>query len=60
MKDTVYVENLDEYISIETHWIALYANSNIVTCFDTFGAVQISEEIKRFIGRKNILTNIFR
>ena len=27
-KDEAYVTNLDEYESIETHWIALYMNGN--------------------------------
>ena len=27
-KDEAYVINLDEYESIETHWIALYMNGN--------------------------------
>ena len=31
-----YVINLDEYQSIETHWIALYVNGGDVTYFDTF------------------------
>ena len=29
----VYVINLDEYKSIETHWIALYVNNNNLTFF---------------------------
>ena len=29
-----YIINLDEYESVETHWIALYANDNNVTYFD--------------------------
>ena len=28
IKDGAYVINLDEYKSIGTHWIALYANAN--------------------------------
>ena len=31
IKDGTYVNNLDEYKSIRTHWIALYVNgSNII------------------------------
>ena len=37
MKDNAYVINLNEYKSIETHWIALYANGNNLTYFDSFG-----------------------
>ena len=51
--------NLDEYISIGTHWIALYVNDNNVTYFDRFGVGHIPREIKKFIGSKNI-TNIYR
>ena len=36
MKDKAYVINLDEFKSIETHWIALYVNDNNVTYFDNF------------------------
>ena len=35
-KTGLYVINLDEYQSIETHWIALYVNGGDVTYFDTF------------------------
>ena len=36
IKDKAYVINLDEFKSIETHWIALYVNDNNVTYFDNF------------------------
>ena len=51
--------NLDEYISIGTHWIALYVNDNNVTYLDRFGVGHIPREIKKFIGNKNI-ANIYR
>ena len=38
----------------------MYVQNNNVTCFDSFGAEHIPEEIKIFIGNKNIKTNIFR
>ena len=47
MKDGYYVINLDEYKSIGTHWIALYANGNSLAIFDRFGLEHIPEEIKR-------------
>ena len=47
IKDGAYVVNLDEYESVETHWIVLYVNGNNVTCFDSFGAEYIAEEIKK-------------
>ena len=37
IKDGVYVINLDEYKSIQTHWIVLYVNDNNVIYFDSFG-----------------------
>ena len=48
-KDKTYVINLDEYKSIEIHWIALYVNGENVTYFDSFGAEHISKEIKKLI-----------
>ena len=44
----------------ETHWIALYVNSNNIIDFDSFGVEHIPKEIQRFIGNKNIITNIYR
>ena len=58
IKDGVYVINLDEYSDIGTHWIALYALSNDVTYFDSFGIEHILKEIKAFIGNKNIKIKI--
>ena len=56
----VYVINLDEHKSIAAYWIALYVNDNNAAYFDSFGAEHIPKEIKRFIGNKNIITNIYR
>ena len=47
-------------MSIVTHHIPLYMNCNTVTYFDGFGVKQIPKEIKRFIGNKNVITNIYR
>ena len=52
--------NLNEYSDIGTHWVALYVNNNNVTYFDSFGVEHIPKEIIKFIGNKNIKTNIFR
>ena len=60
INDGAYVINLDEYSDIGTHWIALYVNNKTVTYFDSFGVEHISEEIKKFINNKNVITNIFR
>ena len=63
IKDGAYVINLDEYKSVETHCIALYVNNNgiiMAIYFDSFGVEHIPEEIKKFIGNKNIITIIYR
>ena len=60
IKDRAYVINLDEYKAIGIQWIAMYVNGDNVTHFDSFGVERISEEIKKFIGNKNIKTEIFR
>ena len=60
IKDGTYVINLDQYKSIGTHWIALYTNdNNNAISFDSFGVKHIPKEIKKFIGSKNIITNIY-
>ena len=38
----------------------LYLKNNEVIYFDSFGVEHVPKEIKRFIGHKNIETNIFR
>ena len=60
IKDRAYVINLDEYYDIETHWIALYVNNKTVTYFDSFGIEHIPKEVKKFIGNRNIISNIYR
>ena len=35
-------------------------NSENVTFFDSFGVENIPKETKKFIGKKNIITNIYR
>ena len=60
IKDGGYVINLDEYSDIGTHWVALYVKNNDITYFDSFGVEHIPMEIIKFIGRKNVIANIFR
>ena len=60
IKDGAYVINLDEYSDIGTHWRALYANNKTVTYFDSFGIEHIPKEVKKFIGNRNIIANIYR
>ena len=60
IKDGAYVIKLGEYAHVGTHWIALFCNRNETVYFDSFGVEHVPEEIKEFIGNKNIKTNIFR
>ena len=60
IKDGTYVINLDEYVDVGTHWIALIFNRNEAIYFDNFGIEHIHEEIKEFVGNKNIKAIIFR
>ena len=51
IKDEAYIINLDEYADEDegTHWIPLSCDRR-----------RNSEEVKEFIGNKNIIANIFR
>ena len=60
MKDGAYVINLDEHSDIGTHWVVLYVKNNDITYFDSFCGEDISKEITKFIGHKNVIANIFR
>ena len=60
IKDGEYVINLDEFKSIETHWIALYENAENVTYFDSFGVEHISKKLENSLEIKNIRTNFYR
>ena len=60
IKDGAYVINLDEFKSIGTDWKALYVNGNKVIYFDSFEVEHIPKEVKKSIGNKNIVTNIYR
>ena len=60
IKDGEYIINLDEYAYVGTHWDALSCKRSEVVYFDSFGAEHVPEEMKEFIGIKNIKANIFR
>ena len=60
IKDGAYVINLHEYADVGTHWIALFCKKNEIAYFVSFGVEHVPEEIKEFVGNKNIAANIFR
>ena len=61
IKDRAYIINLlHKYESIGTHRIALHVNPKNVTYFYSFGVGHIPKEIRKLIGNKNIITNIYR
>ena len=55
IKDGAYVINLDEYADVGTHWIVLFCSRSEIVYFE-----HVLEEIKMFIGNKNIEDSIFR
>ena len=60
IKDGAYVINLAEFKSTGNYCISLYLNDDIMIYFHSFGVEHISEEIKKVVGNKNILTNVDR
>ena len=54
IKDGGYVIDLDEYADVGTHWIPLFCKKSEIVYFDSFVVQHIPEEIKEFIGNKNI------
>ena len=60
IKNGIYIINLNEYTDTGTHWIAVFVKNNGVIYFDSFGVEYIPKEVKKFIGNKDIKTNIFR
>ena len=60
IKKGAYVIKFDEYENNGTYWIALFVKTNEAIYFDSFGIEHIPNEINKFIGNKNIKSNIFR
>ena len=60
INDGAYVINLDEHELVGAEWIALYENGDNSTYFDSFRVEHNPKEIKKLIGNKNIMTNIYR
>ena len=54
VKDVAYIIKLDEYADVGTHWIALFYKRSEIVYFDSFGVEYVPEEIKKFIGNKNM------
>ena len=52
--------NHDEYDGFGEHWDALYVKNIEVICFGSLNVEYVPKEIKKFIGQKNIKTNISR
>ena len=50
----------DEYAYVGTHWIDLFCRKNEIVSVHIFGVEHVPEEIKKFVGNKNIRANIFR
>ena len=59
IKDGTYIINLNKCESIGTRLVA-YVNGDNVTYVHSFGVEQIPNEIRKFIGNKNFITNICR
>ena len=60
IKNGAYVINLDEYGHVGTHWTALFCNRSELVYFNSFGVEYVPEEIKEFVGNKNIKAQTFR
>ena len=54
-KGWAYVINLDEYEDAGTSWIALFCNRSEIVYLHSF---RVPEQIKKFLGNKNIIDNI--
>ena len=61
-KNGAYMVNLQDYLSPGTHWVSPHIDNEVneVIYCDSFGVEHVPKEIKKYIGHKNIKTNIFR
>ena len=55
-----HTQTCRQYADVGTHWIALFCNISEIVYFNIFGVEHVPEEIKEFIGNKNLIANIFR
>ena len=60
IKDGAYLIIVGDFESIGAHWIALYVNAENIKYFDSFGVENITKEIRKFIGNKNVKRNIYK
>ena len=60
INDEAYIVKRDEYADVSTQWIALYVKNIEIIYFGSSGVEYLHKEIEKFIGHKNIKTNIFR
>ena len=60
IKKRAYVINIDELKLLGIHRIALYMNGSNGKYLDNFRVEHIQKRIKKFIGNKNIVTNVYR
>ena len=56
----MYVINLDDKSSKETHWVSLFIDRKLAVCFDSFEIEYISQEVLNKIKDESITHNIFR
>ena len=60
IKEWTYLINLDKYKSIEMHCIVFYLNGENVLYICSFGVQHFPKQTKKFVGDKNVATNIYR
>ena len=56
----MYVKNLDDKDSKETHWVSLFIDRNTAVYFDSFEIEYIPQDLLSKIKDKSITHNIFR
>ena len=60
IEDGAYVINFDEYADVGTQQIELFCKNIKIVYLDSFVAEHVPQEIKEFIGNKNIKANYFQ
>ena len=60
IKDGTYVINLDQYVDVGTHWVALFGRKKEIVYFNSFGVEHAPKEIEEFTEKKNMKANIFK